>query len=555
MMALPQGSPLSPACFNAYTLPIAKMSLPPKFEILTFADDVLVVGTGKDMATLERQMQQVLNDIHAVCQSASMRINPAKATACVLSLSKVCPPPCRLLYDDQLIPNADALTHLGITLDKRLTFGPHVEKVVTRCTRALGTLKMAQKKGVNQQRILELYRSLILSRLTYGGEVITPCASALDKLDRVQNAALRIVTGCTRDTARPTLRFMVDLPPVSQKLEVLRVTAAARALETPTHPLRTAVRSMTDRAPLRRLKRSGWVRQACATLREIKGRHSLRTSPQFERTPDGVSGNWAFLARHSLDRSCREWPPGVADAAFEQLLDEVQGQDTATLVLATDGSVSRDPPRSGWGCFIRFGESKHCVSGACRLALASMRAEMEAVTLGLGAARELAPNADHVIVATDSQSLLRKLEAGWSPPEWWELARKVTWIYCPGHSGIVINEKADRLAGEGSSATNRIVLSASDIKHLIHAQHREAESQDVQQRGSREVERMVERGLRRGWVARSRRRGAAGRIACQLACGTISRRTLADVQSVGGAEAAWTRIFGSRSAHEATVEE
>ena len=66
---------------------------------------------------------------------------------------------------------------------------------------------------------------------------------------------------------------------------------------------------------------------------------------------------------------------------------------------------------------------------------------------------------------------------------------------------------------------------------------------------------MVERGLRRGWVARSRRRSHVGRIACQLACGTISRRTLADVQSVGGAEAAWARIFGSRSAHEAAVEE
>ena len=66
---------------------------------------------------------------------------------------------------------------------------------------------------------------------------------------------------------------------------------------------------------------------------------------------------------------------------------------------------------------------------------------------------------------------------------------------------------------------------------------------------------MVGRGLRRGWVAKSHRRGAMGRLACQLACGTISRRTLADVLSVGGAEAAWTRIFGSRSAYEATAEE
>ena len=149
----------------------------------------------------------------------------------------------------------------------------------------------------------------------------------------------------------------------------------------------------------------------------------------------------------------------------------------------------------------------------------------------------------------------RKLEAGWSPPEWQEVTQRITWIYCPGHSGIFVNEKADRLAGGGSSATSRIILSASDIRHIVYDKQREAEVQEAQQRGSREVERMVGRGLRRGWVAKSHRRGAVRRLACQLACGTISRRTLADVQSVGGAEAAWTRIFGSRSAYEATAEE
>ena len=37
-------------------------------------------------------------------------------------------------------------------------------------------------------------------------------------------------------------------------------------------------------------------------------------------------------------------------------------------------------------------------------------------TLGLSTARELAPNAEY-IVATNSQSLLWKLEAGWSPSQ------------------------------------------------------------------------------------------------------------------------------------------
>ena len=62
---------------------------------------------------------------------------------------------------------------------------------------------------------------------------------------------------------------------------------------------------------------------------------------------------------------------------------------------------------------------------------------------------------------------------------------------------------------------------------------------------------MVRAGLSRGWVARSGRCGPRGR----MACGTVSRRTLADVQTLKGAEAAWSRVFGSRSVNHAVAEE
>ncbi|KAF0287473.1 hypothetical protein FJT64_014106 [Amphibalanus amphitrite] len=361
-----------------------------------------------------------------------------------------------LRYAGRPIPSEDSVTHLGITLDKGLSFNTHVEKVVSSCTRSLGVLKMAKRKGVNQARLLQLYRSLVQSRLLYGAEVITATASALEKLDRVQTAALRIVTGCTRDTARATLR------------------------------------------------------------------------------------------------SCREWPPGVANVEFESLLEELMAESDA--LLATDGSVIREPlPRSGWGCFIRSAELTQSVSGATRLVLSSMRAETEAVTVGLSALNQLLPDCQHIVVATDSQSLLRKLEGGVSPPEWWT-DRRITWLYCPGHAGVEVNEKADRLAGNGAPATSRIVLSASDFQQLLKFK---METDDARKPnpGEAEVGRMVRVGLRPGWIARSGLCGPRGRMACQLACGTVSRRTLADICTLGGAETAWRRIFGSRSVDEAVAEE
>ena len=222
--------------------------------------------------------------------------------------------------------------------------------------------------------MLTLYRSLILSRLTYGGEVVAACPTTLEKLDRVQTAALRIITGCTRDTSRVALRYMLDVPSVPEKLQTQRVFAVSRAGEEASHPLCDDVRSLTRRAPLRRLARPGWVRQACDTMRELRGRHILRDRPQFMRTPNDVAGRWTVIFKHSMDHSCRDWAPGVANAEFESLLESLTDQHRTAVILATDGSVTRDPPRTGWGAYLRSDRDARPSSGACRLCSSSEHA-------------------------------------------------------------------------------------------------------------------------------------------------------------------------------------
>ena len=56
-MALPQGSSLSPVCFNAYSACIAAQQTPPTTKILTFADDVVI------LVRSERAGQRVLASI------------------------------------------------------------------------------------------------------------------------------------------------------------------------------------------------------------------------------------------------------------------------------------------------------------------------------------------------------------------------------------------------------------------------------------------------------------------------------------------------------------
>ena len=168
-----------------------------------------------------------------------------------------------------------------------------------------------------------------------------------------------------------------------------------------------------------------------------------------------------------------------------------------------------------------------------------MRAEIEAVTRAFELTDNLSPAPRSLFVLTDSQSLLRRLETGLCPPEWLQRARKITWMYCPGHSGVAINEHADRLAGKASEVSDRISLGSKDIAMIIKNQHT---IQDAEQECEREVGRMRGLGLKPGWAARSRLKGRQRALACQSACGTLSRQVLSEVLRRRGAETAWRRI-------------
>ena len=58
-----------------------------------------------------------------------------------------------------------------------------------------------------------------------------------------------------------------------------------------------------------------------------------------------------------------------------------------------------------------------------------------------------------IILVTDSQSMLKKIEKGQLRQEWHQSIgriglQSIKWIFCPGHSGVGGNVEADKLAGQ-----------------------------------------------------------------------------------------------------------
>ena len=86
------------------------------------------------------------------------------------------------------------------------------------------------------------YKSLIRSLFSYAAPVWFPniTTASLDKLQVVQNCALRIATGCVKRTDVHHLHDETKVLPVSNHLSLLCSQFLARALQ-PTHPTHLAV--------------------------------------------------------------------------------------------------------------------------------------------------------------------------------------------------------------------------------------------------------------------------------------------------------------------------
>ena len=140
-----------------------------------------------------------------------------------------------------------------------LTNRKHVETTALKCKKGLSVLKAMATKGIEQCHLFLLYQSAVLSVIDYGRGLPTMAQTNLLKVDRVQNEAMRVILGTTKDIPIETMRFMLDLPPMQTRQNVEQVKAYFSAVENPHSPLHEAVKD-TKGCKLGRGK--SWIGQA-----------------------------------------------------------------------------------------------------------------------------------------------------------------------------------------------------------------------------------------------------------------------------------------------------
>ena len=118
----------------------------------------------------------------------------------------------------------DSLKYLGVILDSRLSWTPHIKYIAGRAMRAVGVLRALSTVSwaVSPFLLLLVYRGLVRAYLEWGSPLFAGAGrSALGILDRAQYEALRVALGCMRSTPLAVLLSESGEPPLGLRRSLL----------------------------------------------------------------------------------------------------------------------------------------------------------------------------------------------------------------------------------------------------------------------------------------------------------------------------------------------
>ena len=195
---VPQGSVLGPFLFLLFINDITNFTTEDSVVNL-FADDSSLYASGKSVSEVRTKLQTCLDNISMWYKSNRLKINANKSkvmligTRCQLRSLNI--DDFTIYYDNSPLELVSNAKYLGLYISSDLTWDVHIIRLCKMLYYHLSILRRL-RKTVPQGLLLKIYKTYIQPKLEYG-ITLWGCTTEgnLDKVQRVQNFAARLITG------------------------------------------------------------------------------------------------------------------------------------------------------------------------------------------------------------------------------------------------------------------------------------------------------------------------------------------------------------------------
>ena len=186
LTGVPQGSILGPLLFIIYSNDIAQSSK--HFNFIIYADDTTLCSTLK-VNTDATQLNMELNNVSRWLNLNKLSLNVKKTKAMALHMpqKKIIHP--NIQINGSNIEFVDNFVFLGITINNKLNWNSHINKLTNKISKTVGILNKLRSflpSGVLQT----IYNTLILPHMTYG---ILAWGRHTNTIHTIQKRAIRII--------------------------------------------------------------------------------------------------------------------------------------------------------------------------------------------------------------------------------------------------------------------------------------------------------------------------------------------------------------------------
>ena len=203
---VPQGSVLGPLLFLIYI-----NDLPEDIVSVSklFADDTSIFSTVRDITKSSMDLNQDLNTIKKWAFQWKMDFNPDpnKQATEVIFCHKTKPvnhPP--LYFNESIVVSLPIQKHLGLVLDKKLTFEHHLNEKISKANKGISLIKRLHKY-LPRKSLLCIYKSFVRPHLDYADVIYDQPHndSFCNNIESVQYNAALAITGAIRGSSRERL--------------------------------------------------------------------------------------------------------------------------------------------------------------------------------------------------------------------------------------------------------------------------------------------------------------------------------------------------------------
>lgn len=488
-LGTPQGGVLSPTLFNILMNKLAAEDLGAGVTTTIYADDILLQGGSTD------KMQAALNKFGALTQTMGLIINESKTKfQCRATGHKT------LTINGSDIERVRSYKYLGMYVGYGAdSKEAELNHLVVQCKARLQPLRSLawSGRGVGVPVLRMMYLTTVRSVIEYANPILS-CfdEGRWEKLEKIQNEAMRIVLSCPRNAMVDAMRLELNLTSLRSRVELTNIVAALRHMRSGAgSKLACAVLdSIGNNRASRRQSRRGYRSRLAEELNKYGLQNHCIVQRRF-RDPPPWEEESVSVDSLTLERKKSDYSAVALKAKAERKISSVC-EEGGTQIFC-DGAVL-DNGRAGCGILVRRMDVSPVEEKEYSFRVSddtsSTQTELCAIFFGL---QHLENTEGNIFFFIDSRSAIESLTS--RHPVCEDIVRgckeligklcrqnrRVTFVWVPSHVGVEHNERADRLAKAGAER-NAIDLTCTitlrQIRSLIRSKQDEENTERIREK-------------------------------------------------------------------------